>query len=48
VLDLDQVVVLIDRSVVGGDGLDREERQAGDLVAGQLGDQRLGVLTVAL
>ncbi len=39
-LDLDQMMVLVDRAVVGGDGLGREERQARDLVASELGHQR--------
>jgi hypothetical protein len=41
-LDLDQMMVPVDRPVVGGDGLDREERQARDLVAGQLSYHGLG------
>ena len=38
-LHLDQMVVLIDRPVIGGDRLRGEERQARDLVPGEGGDQ---------
>ena len=38
-LHLDQVVILIDRSVISGDGLGGKERQPGDLVPGEGGDQ---------
>ncbi|WP_406274491.1 heavy metal translocating P-type ATPase [Nocardia sp. NBC_00881] len=38
-LNLDQVMVAIDRSVVGGDRLRGEERQPGDAVACELGDR---------
>jgi hypothetical protein len=41
-LDLDQVMVLIDRPVVGGDRLGGEERQPGDLAPGELRDHRSG------